>query len=88
MHKCFFNAPKSWTTNLSPSEKERGKMACQRSMTHNEEERKYGVPKKYDKKKMSEKDGVPKKYDPKKWRENQSRKKGLSSTLCTGLINK
>ena len=46
--------------------RKRGKMACQRSMTHNEEERKYGVPKKYDKKKMSEKDGVPKKYDPKK----------------------
>jgi len=40
-------------------------MACQRSMTHSKEERKYGVPKKYDKK-MSEKDGILKKYDPKK----------------------
>ena len=68
--------------------RKRGKRACQRSMTHNEEERKYGVPKKYDPKKMSEKDGVPKKYDPKKDGENQSRKKGLSSTLCTGLISK
>ena len=72
-------------------------------MTHSEQERKDSVPKKYDPKKeerekmayqrsttqkKSEKDGVPNKYDPKKWRENQSRKKGLLSTLCTGLINK
>ena len=39
-------------------------MACQRSMTHSEEERKDGIPKKYDQKKR--KDGVPMKYDPKK----------------------
>ena len=31
--------------------KKRGKMACQRSMTHNEVERKGGVPKKHDPKK-------------------------------------
>jgi len=34
--------------------KERGKMACQRSMTHIEVERKDGVPKKHDPKKKYE----------------------------------
>ena len=58
--------------------KKRGKMACQRGMTHSEEERK---------------DGVPKKYDPKKEREKMEmeresvKKKELSFTLCTGLIS-
>jgi len=47
-------------------------MACQKSMTHSEEERK---------------DGVPKKYDPKNG-ERISQEEELSSTLCTGLISK
>ena len=50
-------------------------MACQRSMTHSEEETKDGIPKKYDQKKR--KDGVPMKYDPKKWRENRSRRRAV-----------
>ena len=59
-------------------------------MTHNEEERMYGVPKKYDQKKWvkkmvyqrsttqkkSEKDGVPNKYDPKKMERESVKKKG------------
>ena len=53
-------------------------MTCQRSMTHSGEERK---------------DGVPKKYDPKKEREKMEmeresvKKEELSFTLCTGLIS-
>ena len=61
-------------------------MACQRSMTHSEEERKNGVPKKHDPKK-ERKDGVPKKYDQKNG-ERISQEEELSSTLCTGLISK
>jgi hypothetical protein len=43
---------------LSLKRKKRGKMACQRSMTHSERERK---------------DGVPKKHDPKRERERKKR---------------
>ena len=60
-------------------------MACQRSMTHSEEKKKDGVPKKYDTKKR--KDGVPKKYVQKNG-ERISREEELSSTLCTDLISK
>ena len=42
--------------------RKRGKMACQRSMTHSEEERKDGVPKKYGQKKE------------RGWREDQSKR--------------
>ena len=64
-------------------------MACQRSMTHSKEERKYGVPKKYDKK-MSEKDGILKKYGKKNDDDGEriSDEKGLLSTLGTGVISK
>jgi hypothetical protein len=77
----------------------RGKMACQRSMTHSEKERKMVCQRSMTNSEEERKDGVPKKYDPKKrvkkmayqrsttqkngWRDNQSRKKELSSILCT-----
>ena len=54
-------------------------MACQRSMTHSEEKKKDGVPKKYDTKKR--KDGVPKKYGPKKM-ERESVKKRSCHPPC------
>ena len=54
--------------------KEKGKIACQRSMTHNEEERIRWRIKEVRPKNMSEKDGVPKNYDKKVERINQEKK--------------
>jgi len=75
IHSFFVNAPKYGSSlsniyDMAMLKKERGKMACQRSMTQSEVERK---------------DGMPKKHDPhwgweKRWRAKEARPKKNMST--------